>query len=131
MTTNHRLLRSALGANSAITGLLGLVLAAGGAALAPRFGLPGPWPLWAVAAVFLGFAALLGKTALAPRNLPLEAKLLTLLDVGYVAGTITLLGLFPGTLNGAGRAAAIAVAALVVVLVAAQTAGMRRLARGV
>jgi hypothetical protein len=126
-TMNDRLLRRALTTNATLTGLCGVVFALLAPALAPLFGLGATWPVYAVAALYLVFAAALGITALRPVNLPLQTQLLIVGDLGYVAATAALLVGWPELLSGPGKAVAVAVALLVLALVAAEAVGLKRM----
>lgn len=120
-------LRAALAANAAFSGAAGALLLAGGAPFAATLGALPTWLLAATGVGLLGFAAGVGLVALRLRVG--WVAVISLLDLGWVAGTVPLT-LIPGLLTPAGAAAVLAVAALVGVFAAVQLSGLRAMLAG-
>lgn len=119
-------LRAALAANAAFSAVAGALLLVGGAPVAAALGALPSWLLTATGGALLAFSALVGWVALRPRVG--WATAISLLDLGWVAGTVPLT-LVPGLLTPAGAAAVLMVAAAVGAFAAAQLSATRTLLR--
>ncbi len=121
-----KLLRAALGSNALFTLGCGAPLAFAPGASAAWLGTTHSGAVAAFGAFLLGFALVLGATALRRVYAPWGA-LLAALDLGYVVGSLAFLALAPDALGSHGRAAVAIVAGIVFVLVLVELAGLRRL----
>lgn len=111
--------------NAGYTALCGAAALGGGPALAAALGVADVRLLRGTGAFLLLVA---GAMALAARRRqPLEALLLTLGDVGYVAASVALVLCFPAALGSAGKEVVLLVALGVLGLVAVQGRGLWRL----
>lgn len=117
------LLRRALTLNALFSGLSGLALALAHRPLSAWIGVGQPLVLLGVGAGLLAFALHLGRVARRPIA-PSLALSIVVSDALWVAGTAVLVLGFPGALSPAGRALAVAVAAVVGLLAALQLKGL-------
>jgi hypothetical protein len=118
------LLRRTLAINAAFTGLSALALAAFGPQLAALMGLASPMPLWIAAAAFVPYALLLALSSRRPKVL--DAGLFVAADLAYVAACVGLAA-WPGLLSGIGKELVVLSALVVLVFVAGQWVGLKRL----
>jgi hypothetical protein len=118
------LLRRTLVVNAVFTGASALALAAFGPQLAVLMGLGSALPLWIAAAAFVPYAVLLALAARRPRAL--DAVLFLAADGAYVAFCVLAAG-WPDLLSGAGKELVVLSALVVLVLIAGQWVGLRRL----
>jgi len=127
MTDPERLVRRTLVANAALSGLTGLLMVIDAVPLARLFDLAEPIALEVVGAALLPFALGVGWTA---RRHPLPhpaVAVISALDAAWVAGTVGLALLAPGTFNAIGWAAAALAAVAVDTCCTLQVLGLRRL----
>lgn len=121
-----RLLRLALTANVAFSTATGLVMLLRGPTVAEALGdLPAPL-VTALGGCLFVFAA--GVALVATRPRPARALLVSLLDLGWVVGTVPLV-FVPGLLTPLGTACVLVVAGCVGGLAVAQLGGLRRMLR--
>lgn len=118
------LLRRTLATNAAFTGLTAIVMVVFGPQLAKLMGLGSAVPLWIAAAAFVPYAVLLALSARRPRVV--DAALFVIADLAYVAACVGLAA-WPGLLSGMGKELVVLSAVLVLVFVAGQWVGLRRL----
>jgi hypothetical protein len=123
------LLRRALLANAAFSALSGIALMAGSAAWHQQFGLGSPWVLIVVGASLLVFAARAVFVAGEPAARGRDVRVITGMDLSWVAGSVLVLAFEPLQMTLAGRLAVAVVAGLVTAFAAAQVLGLRRLRR--
>lgn len=126
----HRpeILRTAYRANGTFSLICaaGLILASD--ALARSMGLPVAWPLRWVGLGLAPFGAWLWWLSSGPGLTPRIGQSVSMMDAGWVAGTIVLLSVWPDVLNPTGRTLAIAIALVVAAFGTWQLVGARRLA---
>ena len=122
------LLRRALLANAAFSGLTGLATLLAAPPLAVWLGLEdGAGTLRVLGAGLLLFAATLVQLARADRPNPRRAVAASAADTLWVVGSIALLLVAPGLLSSAGRWTVALIAVIVAVFAAAQATGVRRM----
>lgn len=123
------ILRSAYRAN----GTFSLVCAGGmlifSAPLAGLIGLPAVWPLIGLGLGLAPFGAWLIWLARGPGLTPQVGRSVSMLDAGWVVGTIVLRVAWPDVLNPTGHALALAIALVVAAFGTWQMVGVRRFAR--
>lgn len=124
---DERFVRRALGANATFSLLSGISLALFGGSLAPVLGVELSWVLRIIGGGLLLFA--LGVAFVARRAPLLRSGVaaITLMDLGWVLGTLGLALLWPAALNTTGWIAAVLVAFAVALFGATQHLGIRRL----
>ena len=125
---SSRLLRLALRANAAFSTLCGVALTLFPAPLADALGVPHPALLRGIGVVLLVFAVGLVRNASRVQVHRGEARLASVLDLGWVGGSVLLLALRPVELTSLGVTTVIGVAVAVLAFAAFQLAGLRRLA---
>lgn len=118
------LLRRTLVINAVFTGLCALALAAFAPQLAAVMGLDSGTPLRLAAAAFVPYAILLALSSRRPRVL--DAALFVAADAAYVLACLAL-AIWPGLLSGVGKELVVLSAVVVVLFIAGQWVGLRRL----
>ncbi len=98
-------------------------------ALARLIGLPVVWPLILVGLGLAPFGAWLLWLARGPGLTPQIARSVSMLDAGWVVGTVVLVTVWPDVLNPTGQSIAIAIALVVAAFGTWQLVGARHLAR--
>jgi len=126
---NHpEILRAAYRAN----GTFSLICAVGmiffADELARLVGLSGAWPLITLGLGLAPFGVWLWWLASGAGLTPRIGRSVSMMDAGWVVGTIVLLSAWPDVLNPTGRALAIAIALVVAAFGTWQLVGVRRLA---
>lgn len=121
------ILRAAYRANGSFSIVSATIFVGFGGWLAPAIGLPSAWPLVAVGLGLVPFGAWLFWLSAGPGLTPPIARSVSIMDAGWVLGTVLLLAGWPELLNPTGRALAVAIAAVVAGFAVWQLVGARRL----
>lgn len=125
--TSDRLLRRTLTANAVFSTICGLCLIVFAAPLAALMGTVPTWLLVTVGIALFPFAIGLFVNARRKEISLSEARLVVIMDFGWVAGSIGVIALYADQLTLAGMDVILAVAAVVAVFGVLQTIGIRRL----
>jgi hypothetical protein len=123
-----QLLRRTLTVNAVATAASGTALALGAVALAPLFGLPGPWPMAAFGAALVLFAAWVWLVRREPVDVA-QARAVFVMDVAYVIASFALIAGWPQLLSPLGRLGVALMADVVAVFALFEYVGLRRAAR--
>ncbi|MFK8001706.1 MAG: hypothetical protein AB8H86_19080 [Polyangiales bacterium] len=124
---NERIVRRALGANAVFSLCTGVSLLLFASSLGPRLGVHPAWVLQVIGAALVPFG--LGVAFVAKQK-PLRASwvaAISLMDAGWVVGTLMLALFWPGVMNQVGWTATVVVALFVDAFCIAQLVGLRRL----
>ncbi len=123
-----QLLRRTLTVNAVATAASGTALALGAVALAPLFGLPGPWPMAAFGAALVLFAAWVWLVRREPVDVA-QARAVFVMDVAYVIASFALIAGWPQLLSPLGRLGVALMADVGAVFALFEYVGLRRAAR--
>lgn len=124
---NERFVRRALAANAVFSLCTGVSLMLFASSLGPRLGVDPAWALQALGGALVPFG--LGVAFVAKQK-PLRASwvaAISLMDAGWVIGTLILALFWPGVMNQVGWTVAVVVALFVDAFCIAQLVGLRRL----
>lgn len=125
---NHEILRAAYRANGSFSIASATIFVAFGSWLAPAIGLPSAWPLVSVGLGLVPFGGWLFWLSGGPELSSEVGRSVSLLDAGWVIGTVVMLTGWPHLLNAAGQTLAIGIALVVTAFAVWQLIGARRIA---
>lgn len=123
----NEMLRAAYRANGTFSIVSATIFVLLGGWLAPRVGLPSAWPLVVIGLGLVPFGAWLFWLSGGPGLTARVGRSVSIMDAGWVVGTIVLLAGWPDLLNSTGRALAIGIAAVVAGFGIWQIVGVRRI----
>lgn len=121
MNNDTTILRRALAANAAFSGITGLFSLLGAGPLSDALG-PPTWSLRALGAGLLVFAAVVAIEAREPGRT--GTRQIIAADVGWVIAAAIIVGMTPAWLTDTGRAVIVAVTVVVAAVAAAQWRGL-------
>ncbi len=128
--SNHpeaSVLRRALQANFAFSGLSAVILLIWADEISDLFGLEMQWPFIGIGISLLFFAGMLCLIFSRPAINPTLAAVVILLDLLWIAGSLVLLLAAPNAISGTGRQLVVIVASIVALFALLQFYGLRRL----